>query len=125
MVQFKFVRLYSDELGDSHFDDQSLPMTLTQLAPPAAPLPVSARQDAAGFVVIQLPVAWGGEEPHPSPSRRMVYCLSGSFRITATDGETRSFGPGDAILLADTTGKGHTTEVTSSVPANCVMIALA
>ena len=124
MVQFKFVRLYSDELGDSHFDDQSLAMTLTQLAPPAAPLPVSARQDAAGFVVIQLPVAWGGDEPHPSPSRRMVYCLSGSFRITATDGETRSFGPGDAILLADTTGKGHATEVTSSVPVNCVMIAL-
>ena len=124
MVQFKFVRLYSDELGDSHFDDQSLAMTLTQLAPPAAPLPVSARQEASGFVVIQLPVAWGGDEPHPSPSRRMVYCLSGSFRITATDGETRSFGPGDALMLADTTGNGHVTEVTSSVPVNCVMIAL-
>ena len=124
MVQFKFVRLYSDELGDSHFDDQSLAMTLTQLAPPAAPLPVSARQEASGFVVIQLPVGWGGDKPHPSPGRRMVYCLSGSFRITATDGETRSFGAGDAIMLADTTGHGHVTEVTSSVPVNCVMIAL-
>jgi len=72
-------------------------------------------------VVIQLPVAWFGDEPHPSPGRRMVYCLSGSFRITATDGETRSFGPGDALMLADTTGNGHVTEVTSSVPVNCVM----
>ena len=121
MLPFRFVRVYSDERGDSHFDEQSLAMTLTDLAPPAAPLPVSARQEASGFVVIQLPVAWGGDEPHPSPSRRMVYCLSGSFRITATDGETRSFGPGDALMLADTTGNGHVTEVTSSVPVNCVM----
>jgi hypothetical protein len=125
MVQFKFVRLYSDELGDSHFDEQRLAMTLADFAPPAPPLAVSARQEASGFVVIQLPVAWCGDEPHPSPSRQMVYCLSGNFRITATDGETRSFGPGDALMLTDTTGNGHVTEVTSSVPVNCVMIAIA
>jgi hypothetical protein len=100
-------------------------MTLADFAPPAAPLAVSARQEASGFVVVQLPVAWSGDEPHPTPSRQMVYCLSGSFRITASDGETRSFGPGDALMLTDTTGNGHVTEVTSSVPVNCVMIALA
>jgi len=125
MEQLKFVQIYSGEFGDSHFDKQSLAMTLGDLAPPASPLPVSARQEASGFVAIQLPVAGGGDEPHPSPGRRMVCCLSGSFRITTTKGETRSFGSGDAIMLADTTGKGHVTEVTSSVPVNCVMIALA
>jgi hypothetical protein len=125
MVQFKFVHLYADELGDSHFDEQTLAMTSADFAPPAAPLALSARQEASGFVVIQLPVAWGGDEPHPSPSRQMLFCLSGSFRVTATDGETRLFGPGDALMATDIAGNGHVTEVTSSVPVNCVMIALA
>ncbi|MFZ4809431.1 MAG: hypothetical protein ACOYLQ_19420 [Hyphomicrobiaceae bacterium] len=120
----RYVSLYADDRGESHFDLHDVPMTMKEFAPPAAPLAVSDPQAASSFVLIQLPVAWGGDEPHPSPSRQMLYCLSGSFMVTASDGDARSFQAGDALLLEDTNGKGHVTEVTSSTPVNCVMILL-
>ncbi len=55
----------------------------------------------------------------------MLYCLSGSFKVMAIDGGSRSFETGDALLPTDANGKGHATEVTSSVPVNRLMIALA
>jgi hypothetical protein len=118
------IRLYADDDGESHFDTQEIAMTLQEFAPPAAPLYVSEARPASRFVVIQLPVAWGGGEPHPTPSRHVLLCLSGSFQIRSSDGETRSFSMGDALLMVDTKGKGHSTTVTSDKPVTAVMIRL-
>jgi len=41
------------------------------------------------------------------------------------DGTLRRFGPGDARLVEDTTGKGHTTRVVSSEPVLTAVIPLA
>jgi hypothetical protein len=118
------LRLYADGNGESHFDTQEIAMSLQEFAPPAAPIYVSEPQAASRFVLIELPVAWGGGQPHPTPSRHMMFCLSGSFKITASDGESREFSIGDALLMADTNGKGHTTTVTSGQPATVLMIRL-
>ena len=118
------VRLYASDDGESHFDSQDIAMTLREFAPPAAPLYVSEAFCASRFVVIQLPVAWGGNEPHPTPSRHMLFCLSGSFDIRTSDGEIRSFSTGDAVMMIDTAGKGHATTVTSDKPVTAVMIGL-
>src|SRR5271169_5996010 len=91
---------------------------------PAAPFQVSDPQSAQHFVMIELPVAWGGAEPHPTPARRFLLRLSGSFQITASSGETRSFGIGDTLLMEDTFGRGHRTEFTSARPVRAVMIRL-
>jgi hypothetical protein len=117
-------RLYAGDDGESHFDTQEIAMTLQAFAPPAAPLYVSGALAASRFVFIQLPVAWGGDEPHPTPSRHLLLCLSGSFEIRSSDGEARSFSMGDALLMVDTTGKGHATTVTSDKPVTAVMIRL-
>jgi hypothetical protein len=120
----KAVRLYADENGESHFDSVELTMTLQEFAPPAAPLYATEAKAASRFVVIQLPIAWGGGAPHPTPGRQMLFCLSGSFRITSSDGESRSVSTGDALTMTDTTGKGHSTVVTSATPVTAVMIHL-
>src|SRR5271154_5860315 len=54
------LRLYADSNGESHFDTQEIAMTLQEFAPPAAPVYVSESRAASHFVVIELPVAWGG-----------------------------------------------------------------
>ena len=120
----KVTRLYADEAGESRFDSIEIAMTLQEFAPPAAPLYATAAQSASRFVVVQLPVAWGGETPHPTPGRQMLFCLSGSFRVTSSDGDSRSVSSGEALLMTDTTGKGHATAVTSDVPVTAVMIRL-
>ncbi len=120
----KFTRLWADDAGESHFASEEIALAVQDFAPPAAPFHVSQPRNASRFVVIELPVGWGGDEPHPSPGRQMLFCLSGSMRITASDGETRSVSAGDAVLLADTAGKGHVTIVTSDEPVKAVMIRL-
>jgi hypothetical protein len=48
---------------------------------------------------------------HPAPRRQFVIILSGRLEIGLGDGSKQVFGPGDARLVEDTTGKGHTTRV--------------
>jgi hypothetical protein len=38
--------------------------------------------------------------------------------VTASDGATRSFGPGDSVLIEDVGGKGHRTRVKG--PGECL-----
>ena len=51
--------------------------------------------------------------------------FAGRFRVTASSGETRSIVAGDCLLMEDTSGKGHITEVTSDLPVRADMIGLA
>src|SRR6202050_2753295 len=62
----------------------------------------------------QMRFPWA--QPHPTPGRHMLFCLAGRFRVTASSGETRSFAAGDCLLMEDTSGKGHITEVVSHRP---------
>jgi quercetin dioxygenase-like cupin family protein len=62
---------------------------------------------------------------HPAPRRQFVIILSGQLEIGLGDGSTHVFGPGDARLVEDTTGQGHTTRVVSPEPVVTATIPLA
>jgi quercetin dioxygenase-like cupin family protein len=62
---------------------------------------------------------------HPAPRRQFVIILSGGLEIGFEDGSTHRFGPGDARLVEDTTGKGHTTRVVGNEPCVTAAIPLA
>jgi len=62
---------------------------------------------------------------HPAPRRQFVIILQGQLEIGLGDGSKHVFGPGDARLVEDTTGQGHTTRVVSSVPVVTATIPLA
>ena len=47
---------------------------------------------------------------HPAPRRQWVIILSGELEIGVGDGTSHRFGPGDARLVEDTPGRGHTTK---------------
>ena len=118
------IRLYSDAAGESHFEQVDLKLTLREFAPPAAPLRVSDPQPAQNYVILEVSAEWGGAVPHPSPARLMAFSLSGCTRVTASSGESRTFVAGDCLLHDDTSGKGHSTEVISDLPARWVFIRL-
>src|SRR5262249_37183862 len=108
----KVRRLYADALGESRFETTTMPMALKAFAPPAAPLRVSDPQPAENYVVLEV------------GARMMAFSLSGCTRVTASSGESHSFVAGDCLLHDDTSGKGHSTEVISDVPARWVFIRL-
>ena len=61
---------------------------------------------------------------HPAPRRQFVIVLSGQLEIGFEDGSKKVFGPGDARLMEDTTGKGHTTTAIGGVPCVAAYITL-
>ena len=61
---------------------------------------------------------------HPAPRRQYIISLSGTVDVGLEDGTIKHFVPGDARLVEDTTGKGHTTRVTGDEPAITAVIRL-
>jgi hypothetical protein len=107
-------RLYTGRDGESHFED--LPLTarpeLGSLTPTAG---ILFRESPAGNFL-----DW-----HPAPRRQWVIILSGELEIGLGDGTVRRFGPGDARLVEDTTGHGHTTRVVGAGPCLMAYVPLA
>ena len=52
---------------------------------------------------------------HPLTERRLIIHLRGEVKIGVSDGSTQIFRPGDARLMEDTSGRGHTHQDLSSV----------
>jgi quercetin dioxygenase-like cupin family protein len=119
----KVQRLRANGSGLSTFDTFEIEREMTLFAPPAHPFPVSASTPASRFVVLQLPAGWRGER-HRTPTRQMLFCLAGSVRVTPGVGDAVTISVGDAWLMEDTTGSGHTTEVISPGPFEAVVIQL-
>ena len=61
---------------------------------------------------------------HPAPRRQFVIILSGQLEIGFGDGTKKIFGPGDARLVEDITGKGHTTIAIGNEPCITATIVL-
>jgi hypothetical protein len=106
MADVVMARLYADEAGESHFGTWEWHAAVTEFAPPAPPVEVTDPIPAERALMLRLPAGWYGK-PHPAPRRQLMVVVAGSLETTASDGETRLFTPGSAILLEDTTGRGH------------------
>ena len=106
----KYVRLYADNLGESHFENLEEELSLVEFAPPAPPIFVSDAKEAKRFLFLRIPQGWSSDW-HPVPKCQYFFLLSGTVEIKASDGEVRTFSPGSVILGEDTSGKGHKTRV--------------
>src|SRR5262245_12226754 len=102
----RYTRLYADVGGESHFADAELELRGTSLAPPAPPLFLSDFLPAGKVGFLGADLGWYGDW-HPTPRRQFLFYLAGQAEIQVSDGEVRTFGPGDILLLEDTTGTGH------------------
>ncbi|MGN5479259.1 hypothetical protein ACTMU2_26870 [Cupriavidus basilensis] len=54
--------------------------------------------------------------------RMWIIMLDGEMEFEASDGERRSLVPGSALLLEDTTGKGHRGRVVGGLVATLAMV---
>ena len=120
----KYVRIHSDEDGESHFADEEFSFELVDFAPPADPISVTHFLSAENVGIISSPSGWHGDW-HPAPRRQLMFCLSGELEIQVSDGEVRRFGGGCVLLVEDTHGKGHVSRVTSDERGFMATVALA
>jgi quercetin dioxygenase-like cupin family protein len=102
----KYIRVYADETGESHYEDVEVELTPRDFSPPAPPLHLSPMTPATGVAFVRFPAGWVGDW-HPTPRRQIFFVLAGEVEGETSDGARRRHGPGSAVQLEDTTGKGH------------------
>jgi hypothetical protein len=113
LQQAKYMRIYSDENGESHFEDLEMPLTPVDFAPPAAPLNIAQFLPATQTLWVGMPAGWAGDALHPTPRRQIFCVVQGEYEVTTSDGTIRAFPVGSVGLFEDTAGKGHSTRITS------------
>ncbi len=100
---FPITRIYSDENGDSHFEDISIPLedagTIGRL---------SSKLNANGVIFREVEPDYDYDF-HNAPQRQYIVLVDGGIEIETSLGEKRKFQAGEVILVEDTTGKGHRT----------------
>tara|TARA_R110002124_G_scaffold81527_4_gene214950 strand:- start:5822 stop:6187 length:366 start_codon:yes stop_codon:yes gene_type:complete len=108
----KFQKLFSDDNGESHWDDIDVTLAVRSFAPPARDIEISEPEAVTQTMFLRLRSGWN-EPIHPTPVAQKLICLAGTVRVTASDGEFRDIGPGDVWHMEDKHGHGHHTMVTS------------
>ena len=109
-----FYRVYTGEDGESHLEHLHLRAILDVIEPQPATSVVFREAPPGNFI------DW-----HPAPRRQYIIQLSGEVEIGFVDGTSVRYLPGDVRLVEDTTGRGHTTSVTSDEPSVTAVVPLA
>jgi len=119
----KYTRLYSDEQGESHFEDCELSFESADFAPPAPQLDISSFGSAEQCSILRAkPGGQGGW--HPAPFRHLHFYLSGAVEAETSDGEIRQIKAGEMALIEDTSGKGHRSRVMGSTEVVIAVVQL-
>jgi hypothetical protein len=117
-VCMHIARIWADESGESHYRD--IEMSLAPSGPlgrMSTPLPVTSmtlRENGPAY-----DFDW-----HVAPRRQYIVLLAGFGEIQASDGESRTFGPGDIVLVEDITGKGHKSRSPDGKPRRSIFLPL-
>jgi hypothetical protein len=100
----KITKIFSDEKGESHFEDVEIPLT---------------DQGEIGFLSEDINVkklqfrtvsADYDYDFHCAPQRQYIVLLDGGVEIETSLGDIRQFKTGEILLVEDISGKGHKTK---------------
>ena len=114
----KIHNLYTDPNGESHFRDIEIDWVEERRGSK-----MSKKLPATG-VILRETQAEHNVDWHPAPRRQYVINLDSAVHITAGDGETRYIGPGEVVLVEDTTGKGHISKFVGGAMRRSIFVAL-
>ena len=112
----KIHRLYTDDKGESHFQDTEVDYVQTTRAGR-----LSAHLPATGIIFREVPPTYDLDW-HPAPRKQYIINLDNGVQLTASDGEARVIGAGEVILVEDTTGKGHLSKAVDSKLRHCIFV---
>lgn len=92
MSELRYIKVWSDEHGESHFSDLEVERLL--------------EWDGRVTRLMRVP-AGHASDLHPEPAPTLATAISGAMIITTSDGASRTLQPGTAMLFVDTRGVGH------------------
>ena len=121
----ELLELYADAAGETHFRITTVDFESRDFSPPSPPIGVTADLKPAAAVFLEAPPGWD-KVFHATPRKQIAMVLAGELTVTASDGETRRFGPGGCFILNDAGDtKGHLTQVQGTANVHALMVAIA
>ena len=115
---FTVIRIYSDQRGDSHFEDVVVPLKengiIGRLSENIPAKDIIFREVEPGY-------DW---DFHTAPQRQYIILLDGEIEIETSLNVKRTFKGGDILLVEDTTGKGHKTKNLQPIKRKSIFITL-
>lgn len=116
----RYTRVVSADDGASAFEDAELPLNEQQVSDGTPAMFVGALGSAPGVVFLDFSAF--DSAPHPAAGPQWVVMLRGVIEVQVSDGAVRRFGPGDLVLAADTSGRGHITLTVGDPPFEALII---
>ncbi len=113
----KYTRIFTGPDGNSHFEDIDVPLKDT-------PRGNQGPTMKATGVFFRITGTDYDLDFHNPNNRQFVITLEGQVDVTASDGTTRRFGPGDIMLADDITGKGHLSKAVGNKPRRAVFVTI-
>ena len=110
------VRIYSDEKGDSHFEEMTVPLKENGMVGSLSD-GVAAKEII--FREVEPAYDW---DFHTAPQKQYIILLDGEIEIETSLRQKRRFKGGDVLLVEDTTGKGHKTRNLQPVKRKSIFI---
>ena len=104
----KYIRLYADSNGETHFEDLDFEFTEGKVWSGSPRLGRSETQPTSDSFFVEIYEDFSGGF-HPTPRKQWFVAMSGTVEFGASDGEVRKLEPGVAVLLDDMGSKGHFT----------------
>lgn len=100
----KITRIFSDEKGESHFENVEIPLLdqgeIGFLSEGIAAKKLQFRKVSADY----------DYDFHHAPQKQYIILLDGGVEIETSLGEIRQFQTGEILLVEDISGKGHKTK---------------
>lgn len=96
--------------GESRFETREDATNMVEFIKGQAPIGISAPIDVGRLMFFCLPANW---DPgwHPAPRRQFAVIQAGAMHVETSDGKRFRVGSGEAMMIEDTSGKGHRTTV--------------
>ena len=104
----KITRVEACADGGSRFVDIEIPWSVERDDGLGHRLRLSTPYASPAVQFVELPAGME-QDWHHAPATQLVVVLSGVLEVETTDGERRRWRAGDALLPADTSGRGHRT----------------
>ena len=110
-MQAHYTRLFTDEQGESCFEDLALKLEQGLPVQGIDPLPIAPFLSGEGTFWAGGSTTWKGDALHPAPRRFIIVTVQGEYEVTTSKADVRRFPRGSVLLVEDTTGKSHSTKI--------------
>ncbi|PZX93299.1 hypothetical protein DOS84_10545 [Flavobacterium aquariorum] len=118
MEYYTITRIFSDDVGESHFEDIKIPLKESSEIGF-----LSETQPVSGIIFRKVKPNYDFDF-HQAPTRQYIILQDGEIEIETSLGEKRTFEPGNVLLVEDTFGKGHRTRNLKKAVRSSIFVTL-